>query len=273
MSAISYALGEVFHQVDREILQRAYMNASGCQAGNLQHRILATTIWGRVMSDINLVGGIEKLLCSEHGQIIDTSIHGVVYHYADEYLRGHTIVSVMSWFPGVSCLNELGALGTTCGCKGMAFPTQSQTALRSLETLANTLIQSTNIGGVQGYFRTRIVANNSILLEDTVAARSTGTFKVMVTHDPELNDIQPRYWIPFSELVVSAVKAYIYNSARSLIQRGSLYNGGDYSILADIASEFSDAEENYKILRRNWGKISMMNDRKRYNRFISLQLP
>ena len=94
---------------------------------------------------------------------------------------------------------------------------------------------------------------------------------VILSHDEALNDLSPRTWPFFSQLVTAAVRAYIYQVMRSKIMRGALYQGQEYNIFTEMVMEFAQAEEEYRVLRQTWGRVAFTNDRNRYNSFIRLQ--
>jgi len=274
MSAYTYAIQEVFNQIDREVLTRGYLQNMMCASGDLGHMIKSTTIWGRVLRDISLMGGVERLICTDHGSLIEQTGEAYVYHFSDIYLQGHSIVSALSYFPGLQCSSLDGYNTSNCMARGKPYALDQIASFQQqydLENLSQQLNNANNATGTTGYFRVMVVAHNSIMVETRNMITSRGIFKVHLSYDAELNQIQPRNWIPFSQLVVAAVKSYLYNSLRSYLRRASLSSGQNYDIVTDIVSDYAGAEEEYQTLRTNWHKIAVMNSPSRHERLIRLQ--
>ena len=275
MSAITYALGELHHTVDRELLNQAFLyNQSGgtsCQFAELDNVIVDTTLYGRVLRDINIFGGMQKHLCTAHGIIVQQDVFGTVWHYPDAALNGHTIMTAPSFIPGISCLDGFNST-SQCAMSGMPFPEgyQGSPYQNSLQGLANRL-HGVNQHGPRGIVTPRIVAHNSIILEQVAQLGAGGTFTVIVSHDDALNDLSPRTWPLFSELFIAAVKARIYQTMRTRLARSALVHGQEYSIYSEIIQEYSEAEQQYKERRQAWARVAFMNDRQRYNSYIRHQ--
>lgn len=274
MSAITYALNELYHVMDRGMLEQAYLyNQNGqasCQFSNLDNVIIDTTLYGRVLRDINIFGGMQKHLCSAHGQIIQSDNFGTVWHYSDVGMNGHTIMTASAFMPGITCLDGING-GSACAMAGHPFPAGfHNNHQRGMQGLVNRL-NSVNQHGPRGVVTPRVVAHNSILLPNAMQLASGGTFTVIVTHDDALNDLPPRTWPIFSDLFVSAVKAFIYQTMRSRIARGALIHGQEYNIYTEILQEYSDAEEQYRERRQAWARVAYMNDKERYSTYIRHQ--
>jgi len=275
MSAISYALGELYHSVDRELLNQAYLyNATGrasCQFAELDNMIVDTTLYGRVFRDINIFGGMQKHLCTAHGLVVQSDNFGTVWHYPDQAMHGHSIMTASTFMPGITCADGYNT-GSTCAMSGMPFPQGFQSSIghNGLQGLARQL-HGHNVQGPRGIVTPRVVAHNSIMLEYIGQMATEGTFTVIVSHDDALNDLPPRTWPIFSELFIAGVQAHIYQTMRSRLAKGALYHGQEYNIYTDILNEYVGAEQLYKEKRQNWAKVAYMNDRTRYNTFIRHQ--
>lgn len=282
MSAISYALSELYHVLDRSLLEQSYLQTatsssvgqSTCAALDLDAAIVDQTLYGRVLPDINLFGGMQKHLCSAHGLIVHEDNWGTVFHYTDESLQGHTIMSCQAFFPGMTCLDGVMP-NMSCALAGSPFP---YTTIQSTGTaMASTLnglarrLASTRVQGPQAIVTPRVVAHNSIIIERARLPNVMGMFKVIVSHDDALNDLPPTTWPTFSVLFTTAVKAHIYQTLRSRILKGALFYGQEYNIYIEMIQEFADAEAEYKELRKVWSKVAYTNDKQRYSSFIRMQ--
>lgn len=277
MSAISYAINELFNVIDRHLLEQAYVYGGGtqpvCPFAQLETLIVDRTVYGRVMQDINLLGGMQKYLCTAHGQIVHQDGWGTVFHYPDDRLHGHSIMTATAFFPGMTCMDGMSP-NMPCSMSGYPFLNMNFSSSASIQHgmagLAHRLAK-TNVHGPQAIVTPRVVAHNSIMLDHQRLPSTAGSFTVILSHDEALNDLSPRTWPFFSQLVTTAVKAYIYQLMRSKIMRGALYQGQEYNIFTEIVMEFAQAEEEYKGLRLAWAKVAFANDRPRYNSFIRLQ--
>ena len=276
MSALSYALSQTYSTIDKSLLDQAFVNnseaAKSCPLTNLDSLILENVYYKRMSMDINLIGGREIHLCTSHGQLIHQDAYGSAFHFSDEALHGNPIVAALAFFPGLSCIN--GVLpNSPCALAGSQFPpelTGMLTQTQTLQSLTNRLNQ-VNVGGPQAIVTPRIVAHNTILLDMLPALIPQGIFKVIISHDSGLNDLNPRTWPFFAKLFLAATKAYIYQVHRSKLLRGATFYGQEYGIYAELVNAFSEAEPEYQALLHTWGKVSRMNDKPRHNALIKLQ--
>ena len=143
-----------------------------------------------------------------------------------------------------------------------------------------------NIGGMQaaqdlhmaenkylprGISRVKLLGKNTIVIQD-VNQVVDGWFKVIIGHDEELTDIQPRSYFQFSELCVLAVRSYMYTMLRITAAEAELKNGFKLEAFSDTIQEYSESEADYQENLRKWGAVAFNNDPKRVSTLLALQL-
>lgn len=278
MSCIQYCVQQVKHQIPLEVLNKAFMTGNTVNCGffaNLDEEIRLKVLVGRVIKDTNLVGGMEVDLSTDDAIVTSDGGHNTSYHYTDESLHGHEILSVLRFMEGVSGYGFAASPNATMSSGLSCNTTQSSCGASSSQAVINGLgkaLMSTG-GGSSPPSNTmvRMVAKNTILVSNSYTQR-TGYFRVAITNDPELNNIQPRTWPAFSKLVVAAAKAYIYNILVIAVGQGFLYGGAELNNLTDYVNSLDNSEQEYQDLLQGFRAIAFMNDPVKHTDYIRLQL-
>jgi len=254
-TAITKALSEVQFGIPLEVLQIAFReNSSKINTSySLEEIITNRVIRPRVLVDCNLVGGIQTTI-----PLVECKVE-----YVDNL---EAIITVPKSSTNnkaiITALNIVSNMrgNVTTGITGGPSPLLDAGNALS-DGLGNLDIVQTS--------RLEVIAENIILVQEFNLPIITGMIRVVVENDSNLSNISPRSYIPFSKLVVLAVKAYIYNTTVVRLDKGYIYNGHELGIIKDIIDGYSDANEMYlEYLETKWRKIAFLNDNVSKDRFI-----
>ncbi len=268
MNAISKALVEIKYRIPLEVLEIVVRDDNPNyvrrrweeHAKSLDEKLLTQIIRPRVLVDCNLVGGdsIKVPLQGMAPTFHDDS--NTVYYIPPELINNRNIVSVLGIL--YSSANSIygGMLGHV-----------NTTSMNSVTNVSQRIGDAASLVPVLGNTVAKIIANNTIALSDNYRIVSHYVLKVTVDNEENLNNIQPRSYIAFSNLCVLAVKSYIYNKLLVKLDKGYLDNGQELSSIKNIVESYADAEEMYRTyLTTTWQKIAYMNDTPKFSRFIRM---
>ena len=281
MNPFAKAVAEVQACIPQLILQRAFVDASrfgrNTWRSSLEEQIIATVIRPRVMVDCDLIGGIEAFVPLEGLKFItsDDTQGGTVIEIPKDRTQQKSITSVISLrfsnpiqMPGASGSSAFGLLPTYV--TGNNVSAQDRTALMGataglLASVDNIPLTATN--------RVDLIGENTIYVSDTVRLPTSSVLQCKLANHEDMQNLQPRYYLQFAEMVVHAVKAYIYNKLVLEIGAGELMFGQQLGRFKEIVESYADANQNYIDFRnQKWGRISIMADRPAYMRQVGLRI-
>lgn len=271
MSAIEHALQMVERAIPSIILEKAFPT-QGFATHTLRDRIREQIVRDIVIPDADIVGGELTYLPVLDGIRTNYRRNELAVFYSDRYLAGREIMSVHAHYstlgrastgmPGIKSATGMGGGGnnTSSGCSPCAssnFCEDQNTTLKSAQQMAmNTLGEVGDPTNVN----ISLIAKNTILVKYNLAILG-GAFKVVMSNDPYLNNIQPRSWMAFGELCVLATKSFVYNRTVISLGRTKMLEGIESTAMTQFIDRFSTAEEAYLLyLRGKWAKTSFMND-------------
>jgi len=240
----------------------------------VEERIRQDVIESRVLEDINIVGGMSLDLHTSSASVIHDDGGGVAYHFSDDHLHGHRIISAHIFTQNtnsdISTSIELSSnhgskfsgnpgMGTSFGdtCSDATGDITGFSQNKEIMTAQRKLANSVQIPDTQ--IQLRMVAVNTILMQNVSDPRE-GWFNVLVTNDEHLNNIEPKSWRAFATLCQLAVKAHIYNELELTIGEAAIMNGQLNDRLSNYISKLEDSEELYQEALVKWEKIAFMND-------------
>jgi hypothetical protein len=106
-----------------------------------------------------------------------------------------------------------------------------------------------------------VIGENTVYVHENLPNISTLLMEVMLENDRNMNNINPRSYIPFSRLCELAVKAYIYNTLIVSLDKGYIHTGHDLGMVKQIITSYEGANLEYEeYLTNEWAKIAYMND-------------
>lgn len=264
MDLLSISLDRVKFEVQPEILKLAFAprrydparqdfmrdNQTGVSIDSVIRR---QVIDARVAVDVNLCSGVEVIIPLNGIPVERIDPWNLIYRIPKDRTGGRTITTVYSISFGQG--NALG------GYQG-----NSMNSSASLDAAAGVLQSNLPWTPVQ-------TANVSLIGENTVLLSNTGQIpgllylRAQVTHEPNFANIPPQYYNVFTELVILATKAFIYNSVLISLDEGAIKAGASLGRIREIIDGYADANQMYKDhLRENWIVASHMADNDRNKR-------
>jgi len=261
MSAITYSLNRVKLAIPKQILELAFLAKSNTYSVNtsLANQITELVLNPIVLTDINLISNrtlkvsLDNCNVTEYQHINNSN--NIIINVPYSLTNNAKIVSPISLtINGSESINPINNPLTS-----------------DISKLTNRMIPN-NVSGML-ITNLELIAPNTILVHDDVQFTVNGFLEVILENKKNLSNIKPRSYPMFSNLVVLAVKAYIYNELVIKIEEGSLYYGHSLSKVDDIISGYESALEDYNImLKEKMGKILFMNDSSSYSSFIKMMV-
>lgn len=263
MNVLQEAVSRIRHAVPQQILEDGFIDEWHRMRGlpvSLDTQIINKVIRPRVMADINLVGGTEMTvpLNGLQTEIYDAG-RLAVYSIPKKLTHGRNITNPLHV--------QHSALGTGTNPMGTYNSNYTMSTARGL-------LKTTGSIPVTSTARVRLIAENTILVENATAVMPNSYLRCIVEHDESLSGIKPPSYPVFFQLVEYAVKAYLYNTLMLSVDQGRLSGGRDLGVYRDILSEYSDANENYKeYLDRTWAVTSLLDDEDSKRRAVNVLMP
>lgn len=257
--------------IPREILRVAFLDTQQSQNWrrqapiSLDEEIKNKVIRPRVFVDANLVGGDTVLVPLEGLTPTYMDSYTLMYEIPAELLSNRTIISALSisYQPYAASYNSSGLNMGAVNPVGMNDVLSA--AQRVMDSVSNVPpISNANVD---------LVGHNTIVIRDQIRVTNAYQLRCIVANEENLNNINPRSYLNFSNLCVLAVKSYIYNTLIIRIDQAYLQSGQELGSFKNYVESLSDAEQNYQTyLREIWAKTAFTNDTVNYDRFIKLQV-
>ena len=263
MNAIAHALKEVRHSIPPAILQYAFVNN---RAGNkrtvvsIDSIIREEVINARVLPDCNITGGTLEYIPISNLPYKETNSGARIYKISKALTAGRTIYSVLS-------------VGEDAYCK--AYVDSSQGIGNRLVDRAQRVSESFAPAEFMHTTDVALENNNTVVVNAEVHHWGTNFHLICkLGYDDELSAIPARAYRNFSELVVRAVKAYIYNQTIVSIGAGAVMGGVELGTFRELIDSYADSNELYsEYLRTVWQKVALMGDKASKKRHIRAITP
>lgn len=273
MDPVSVALMRIrMGEIPRELLRLAFMPKrydptrqeryqDNVFASDIEHLMRLIVVEGRVSIDVNLISGTEMFLPLSMAEREYVDIWNVIYRFGREATGGRRIVTAHEV--------TYGQTQTMSGSLGGAFNTQASIALQATRDVlrATTGMQTLSTAYVQ------IVGVNTLLVNDINQMIGTAMVRCTLGHEPNFNDIKPHYVHAFGEMIVLAVKAYVFNQLVVDMDEGQIKSGMSVGRIREELDKLSDANAMYmEYLTKTWPKLGLMNDTERFKKVMKLAL-
>lgn len=254
MNAVNIALNNIKFNISPEILNIAFheQNEMINTAISIDEMVMSKVIRPRVMVDANLVGGIHLAVNLDYCTIDRISNSEYIITVPKEVTNNRAVMTALSIIPG----SAVNIVNTSAGTKGNpALPL----AMDMMNNLSNDTVINTT--------RLELIGDNKILVQDPSMAMSRGILRCVVENDNNMSNLSPRSFPVFSNLVLYAVKAYIYNHLVVKINQGYIWRGHELGIIKDIVDGYADSNETYSdYLINTYQKVAFMNDSDKMSR-------
>jgi len=263
MNAIEKALQDVLFSIPREVLHATFIKR-GIGAVkypiSLESVIREKVINARVLVDCNLVGGVQMEIPLRNLRPVHVQGVNSVFKIPKTLTEGRDISSVLS----VSYGGEDYYGSSSSGSGSSALVSQAMSNLNAVSTGGTPSIE-TNV---------RLIGDNTILIVGDYINIGDIVVRCVVGNDAQMSNLNPTAVPAFSELVVMAVKAYIYVNKVIPMDKNQLYGGMTLGSLKDVIDGYSEANELYKeYLRDTWKVISYMDDTESFHRTLNALMP
>lgn len=262
MSLISEAIKRLHFDIPEEILEETFFDRKYYQyqrLENIDSIIREQVINARVMKDCNMVSGREIVvpLMGLNYDVIDN--FNIICRIPKSLTQGSTITQVLD----ISMGNMYGAT------VGMTQPIPVSPFLQASSKLMDSALAIPQVSNST----VEIVSENVIVLKGYTSMPPYANLRCMIEYDSEFSTLSPRSFEAFYELVLFAVKNFIYIKMSIKIGQAKLSGGRELSVFKDIVDSYSDAGENYKThLKEVWQVVAMLNDtvtRQRFHKVVS----
>lgn len=260
MNPIQKAISEIRFKIPNDILQAAFVTRSFGQFPrpvSLETVIRERVIDARVMVDCNLTGGIE----TEIPLIGITPEHlepgRLVYRIPKTLTQNRSITRTISLAYGSG-----SAMGTTqMGMQGYSQLLDAASGVMASHA-AIPLISTAYV---------RLIAENTILVEDMTAMPRNVFLRCYVENDASMEQLRSMTYHKFTRLCELAVKSYIYNELVLKINQGQLSGGLEIGRFKEIVDSYADAEELYSnYLQDVWRRVAILDDQRSRERHLRL---
>ena len=254
MNAISKAISEVYYSIPPEILNIGFSDNPTYAMHSLDDTIVNRVIRPRVMVDCNLVGGVQIY--------VNLDICGIT-DYSNDIVREYLITVPKAATNNRSIVSAISLMSNRIGS---ALVGSADALTAGLRDNVNAVAPSVPVATA----RLEIVADNKVLVTDPAVRYLTGSLKCMVENSETLSNISPRSYIYFSNMVVLAVKAFIYNTCIVKLGRGYIESGHELNIVNDIIADYASANQDYRdYVKDTWATVAFHNDSDRVSNYIN----
>jgi hypothetical protein len=266
LNPIDRAVFEIKFAIPREILTEVFkpLTFTWSPASiSIDEQIINKIIRPKVFIDANIVGGTEVVIPTQGLPRQQSDEYTTVFHVPKNVTQGRSILAPLS----ISYMDSatLSAYNQTSIYDPCSITAVGQYA-EALFNSANTVVMPSTA-------RVELVAENTIMVRDTLRVQAVGFLRCILAYDQNMSQIKVGSILDFTELAVLGAKAYIYNEYRVRLDEGRVKGGFELGVFREIVEGYSDAREQYnEYLREIWRRVAHMNDRESYERLIRMQI-
>ena len=245
MNAISNAVKDLRYTIPYEVLQLAFMEETSLinTAITLEEVITNKVIRPRVLTDCNLVSGINTVIDTNKCGVTTVNALEFIVKVPKELTNGRSIVSVLNLISNDNFNSN----------SGIGMVDTQEVFTKMANNLGSVIIAQTT--------RLELIADNTILVSEPSVYLLNCYLRCVIENDDNMGNLNPRSYIVFSRLVELAVKSYIYNYMVVKMDRAQLYNGHELGSIKDVIDGYSDSESMYReYLREDWRKVAFLNN-------------
>lgn len=269
MNIINKALEEIKFRIPTPVITEAFKEPTVNHRAapfNLDEAIMNKVIKARVMIDANLVAGEAVNINLDHIEPIFRDQFCVVYEVPPSLTHGREILSVLS-LSYMPYSNNVGAFGMGQTSIGPLFNMDTPTVFQQLAESYSSIPHVSSASA-------ELVGYNTIRITDPMRSVVGYILRCYLTNENHLNNINPRSYVYFSQLVALCVKSYIYNKLIIRIDEAYLQGGQTLGAFKTIVESYADSEEMYQTyLRETWAAVAHMNNTVQHERFLTAQIP
>lgn len=262
MNPIQHALNQTIAiGVPKEVLLRAFYDIK--QYNNLDVRDLFYHLQDRVIYNfllpaMNTVGGNRQILELGDLQPEVRDRFTRIYRIPKSITQGRSIVSALSI-----------SYGAYLNTGSIAYPgSGSSQLLNSTQQLVN----SVSAPQINSTDQVALIGENVIMVRDAIQMFGGVNLECYLEHDKNLSGMHPRAYQTFTDMVVLATKAYIYNKLVILMDMGFIHAGHELGTMRDVIMEYSNSyTELTEMIKGPWARVNTIQDWESHKKYINMQ--
>lgn len=276
MSAIPFAVNQIMHSVPTLALNRAFRTETSDNRFSTEELITNKCIRSRLLPWLNVVGGEDVYVPTSLCQVLDLDEDSVTYLIPSQILNHRGVVSAISAHydgAGGSVPGSSQMLGSLNG--GSIRGTHGNTGCNSggmLGRLSESIMSASSKNlPIIGNADVSLSGNNVIIVRGS-GLNAISYLKVTIADDPDLNNLNPRFYPLFTKIARLAVESYVYNELSIRLGSGYIQNGAELNQLSDyVQRNESKNDELEEAIATKWPKAAIMNDTRAYHDLIRSQ--
>lgn len=263
MNPILKAVSDIKFKIPMDLLQAAFIRlefGDRVLPVNLDYRIRQEILDGKVRPDCDLVGGIEVEvpLGGLRGELVDTYL--MVFRIPKSLTRNRLISRVLSVSMGSGQVPGTVPLGAQGYSHVLGAAEGVMAAMTPIPIVSTAHV--------------RLIGENTILIADNLMFPSNAYLRCYVENDADFSHLRSTTYHKFSQLMLLATKAFIYN--RLVINTGlaQLVGGQELGRFREILDGYADASDLYDTyLEEVWRRVAIMDDTTSRERHLRMLLP
>lgn len=275
-SPVQIALDRVKFEVPNEILQEAFMARRYDPSRRERYRdnqlgvsidsiVRKEVIESRVLVDINLCSGVETRIPLQNcpKEILDP--YNVIFRVPKDLTGNRNITTVY----GVEYGLTYGSGNANGGAYGAGMATGVGYNSSPLMEAGSGLFQAAMPMASMNSAYVTLVGDNAVLVNDSIAMPGNLILRCLLSHEPNLANLKPPYYGHFTELVILATKAAIYNKLIINLDEGQIKAGSSIGRFREVVDSYADSNQMYKdYLKDKWRVVGNLNDTEKYRRIL-----
>ncbi|UYE93404.1 hypothetical protein [Shewanella phage FishSpeaker] len=278
MNCVDYAINYVMNSdVDDYLLKLAFENPNSGFTGNwyalvtnntVSQGIREKVIHQTILPACNVMGGKTEFIDLTGAFKRDIGSNCIEVNVPDALTGGRHIIDVEQVYLGtmttVPAATGVG-INSNIGCGGGVLNEMMQGMIGSLSGNVNIPPTYTNI---------HMLGNNSFVIVGCNNGTNSLTAKCLMEYDAGLSSIHPRAYQAFSEMVLLAVKAFIFRNCRRPAQEAVIRSGVPIDEIKDDINEYRDCWQQYnEYLNTTWTKYMAYSDSQKIFDNINMTVP
>jgi len=271
MNAILYGLNEIHFRIPEEVLEIAFIDNTHRvnQVISIDERIMCKVIRPKVLIDCNIVGGIDLVVPFSPANVRRLEPTKFILEIPKSLTNGASIVSANT----ILSTNTMYANSYFSNNSNMWYDGFNNLTVSPMLTAGLKMMNALSDLNIVQTARLEVIGENTIIVEEPNFMITTGVLKCTVENSKNLENINPRSYLAFGDLVVACIKMYIFKHLRIKLDKGYVLGGHELSTVKETIDEYSDAAQIYADELKRWKKVAFFNNNISKSAFIKSMLP
>lgn len=266
-NAVQMAIQSVKYQIPKQILEDVFFNRYVQYRStplSIEERMRREVVLGRVLPDCQLEYGVTTFIPLAGLVPERVSAEEWVYVIPKERTGGLSIMSALSV---AQYALDYGTGSTVPSVYGARW--DGGVVMQATNWMLNA--HDTNMTFSSS--RVTLVGENTVLIKGPSMMGDYYALYCILENDEAINQLKPKSIPVFKQLVLLAVKAYIYNTLVIDLDTARLTGGHELGRYREIVDSYSDANEQYEeLLHEKLGVVFFLNDEEQATRHIRFML-